>query len=313
MRRLIALCFFLCLLAFIRPAAASVGALEVFVSIPPQAAFVEGVAGDLATVHVLVGSGQSPHTFEPTPKQLADLSRAQLYFAIGLPFEVRLLKKARGANPKLVVVPTQQGVSYRLMRVHAPGHDHDALQPEVPNETGHVHGQGPRGPRPMPDPHIWLDPKLVKFQVHAIAEALAQADPAHAAQYRKNRDALDAKLDRLDRTIRKQLAPYHGRSLYVFHPAFGYFARAFGLVQVPIEQEGKEPGGSELAMLIAGAKRHGAKTIFVEPQFSKRQADAIAAAISGRVETLDPLARDYFANLESMARKIAAALSQERR
>jgi zinc transport system substrate-binding protein len=138
-------------------------------------------------------------------------------------------------------------------------------------------------------------------------------DPAHAGRYRTNLKRFIASLDRVNSKIAGELAPYRGRAFYVYHPALGYFADAYGLVEVPIEREGKQPGAGGLAQVIASAKEHGAKTIFVEPQFPKREAEAIARAIGGDVRTLDPLAKDYLNNLESMAGRIGEALKKERR
>jgi zinc transport system substrate-binding protein len=260
--------------------------VEVFVSIPPQAFFVERIAGELANVHVMVSQGQSPHSFKPTPKQLARLSDARCYFAIGLPFEQRLLQKVHGMSPDLRIVHTEENVPRRP-----------------------IGGHGKRG---VPDPHIWLSPRLVKIQAATIAKALEVMDPAHAGRYRTNLKKFIAALDRVDKEIARELAPYEGSPFYVYHPALGYFADAYGLVEVPIEREGKRPGAGGLAAAIASAKEHGAKTIFVEPQFSRRQAEAIARAIGGKVVVIDPLAKDYLNNLESIAVKIRGELSAEK-
>jgi len=268
---------------------AQAGGMEVFVSIPPQAFFVEHVAGKLAQVHVLAGSGQSPHALEPTPKQLADLARTRIYFAIGLPFEQRLLEKVRSISPDIRVVHTEEGVPRRPID----GHEHGT--------TG------------TQDPHIWLSPKLVRIQVMTISKALQEMDPAHAGLYQTNLKNFIASLDDVDKRVASMLAPYRGRSFYVYHPAFGYFADAYGLVQVPVEREGKDPGASGLAAVMESAKGSRAKTVFVEPQFPKRQAEVIAHAIGGQVVELDPLARDYLNNLEVMAERIRKALEEEGR
>jgi zinc transport system substrate-binding protein len=293
--------------------AAAEGRIDVFVSVPPQAYFVERVGGDRVNVHVMVEPGRSPHMFEPTPKQLVDLARAKLYFAIGLPFERQFLPKVRSANPDLVVVHTQKGVPYRLMRSKPLERDRDEFQVKSKKVTGHVHGQGPRGPSPIPDPHIWLDPKLVKMQAATIAAAFEKLDPKGASQYRKNLSSFIAALDRIDGKIARELAPFKGRPFYVYHPAFGYFADAFGIDQISIEVDGKEPGGSELVGIIKAARENGARTIFVEPEFSKARARVVATAIGGSVVILDPLAKDYIANLESMAKKISQALAIEKK
>jgi len=133
-------------------------------------------------------------------------------------------------------------------------------------------------------------------------------DPRHAAAYERNLKALQADLDEVDARIAEALAPLKGRKFFVFHPAFGYFADAYGLKQVPVEIEGKSPGPRRLAALIEKARREGVKVIFVQPQFSPRGAQAVAEAIGGVVVPMDPLARDYLKNLEHIAQQIKKAL-----
>ena len=268
--------------------------LNVFVSLLPQATFVGRIGGDHVKVGVLVGPGQSPHTFEPTPKQMTDLARARLFFALGWPFEKRLVAKMTAANPQLKVVDTRDGVPLRSMAAAEIDKD----------DADHQAGE--------PDPHIWVSPRLVKIQAATIARALAAEDPAHAADYEKGLKAFQEDLDRVDARIAKALAPLKGKEMFVYHPAFGYFADAYGLKQVPVEVEGKEPSAKHLAAFIERAKAAGVKIIFVQPQFSAKSAEAVARAIGGAVVPLDPTAKDYLANLETMAEKIGQALINPR-
>jgi zinc transport system substrate-binding protein len=120
-------------------------------------------------------------------------------------------------------------------------------------------------------------------------------------------------LDRLDARLRESLAPLKGRDFFVYHPAFGYFADAYGLRQIPVEIEGKEPTARQLARLIDRARAEGVRVIFVQPQFSAKSAQAIATAIGGSVIPLDDLAKDYLANLAAMAEKVRGALAAEKK
>lgn len=272
--------------------------IPVYVSIPPQAYFLERIGGDRVNVEVLVGEGQSPHTYEPTPKQMAKLAEAKAYFLIGIPFEKGLMKKIRQSHQSLVIVETQKGVPYRTLS----GHDH--------RHDGHGHGTEQGGESiGVPDPHIWMSPKLVKIQAQNIYDALSRLDPAHKRQYAANLQSFQADLDRVNARIARSLAPIKGKKMYVFHPAFGYFADAYGLTQIPIEIEGKEPGGRQLADLIEKAKKDGVKVIFVQQQFSKKSAEVVAKAIGGAVVPINPLSKEYLTNLE----KIAAAVEQSLR
>jgi zinc transport system substrate-binding protein len=259
--------------------------LTVFVSILPQAFFLERIGGKHVDVSVFVGEGQSPHTYEPTPRQMAKLASAKAYFAIGVPFEKSVLRKIRQSRKTLVIVETQKGIARRTLA----GHDHD-----------HGEGHEAKG-RGTTDPHIWMDPKLVKIQAKNICDALCRLDPVHRGDYTENLKTFQADLDRVDARISHSLAPFRGRRMYVFHPAFGYFADSYGLVQTPVEIEGKEPGARQLASLIERAKKDRVKVIFVQPQFSMKSAEIIAKGIGGVVVPMNPLERDYLTNLEKIA------------
>ncbi len=267
--------------------------INAFVSILPQAYFLERVGGQHVNVEALVGKGQSPATYEPSPQQMARLSSARVYFAIGVPFEKNLLKKIRQSQKKLVIVETQKGVVYRYLEGHR--HEDDA-------KGGGERHQG------IPDPHIWMDPSLVKVQAANIRDALCELDPANAKDYSRNLQVFVSDLDRADKRIRAALEPVKGKNMYVFHPAFGYFADRYGLRQVPIEIEGKEPGGKQLSGIIDKAKKDGVRVIFVQPQFSRKSAESIARSIGGVVVPIDPLARDYLTNLNRIALSVEKGL-----
>jgi len=270
--------------------------IPVFVSILPQAYFLERIGGSHVDVEVLIGAGQSPHSYEPTPKQMAKLATARAFFSIGVPVEKGILRKIRQSHKQLVIVATQQGITYRYLA----GHDH---------EHGEAHGKGHKSEgKKEPDPHIWMAPKLVKIQARNIYEALIRLDPAHKQEYASNLQVFEADLDRVDARIFRSLAPLKGRKMYVFHPAFGYFADAYGLIQVPIEIEGKEPGARQLSKLIDRAKKDRVKVIFVQPQFSARSAEVVAKAIGGVVVPIDNLDRDYLASLDRIASAVERGL-----
>jgi len=268
--------------------ASSPGKIAAFVSILPQAYFVERVGGEFVEVQVLVPSGQSPATFEPTPRQMAAMSRAEVYFRVGMPFEKQLVAKLAAANPKLKIVNTDSGVDLLPSAAHDEhgGHDHHS---EL-------------------DPHIWLDPELVQIQAENIARGLSELDSAHRGEFEKNLRLFQADLRRVDSLIAEVLAPLAGRTFYVFHPAYGYFGAAYGLKQKAVEMGGKEPSAKQLAQLIEQARAEGVRVIFVQPQFSRASAQTVARAIDGAVVALDPLAGNYLENLETMAAEMRRAL-----
>ena len=267
------------------------GQIKAFVGIAPEAYIVERIGGSHVSVSVLVGPGQNHHTFEPTPKQMVDLAEATVYFSIGLPFERRLLEKIREANPSLKCIDAREGISLRKMETA----DEDA-------ESEQDHGAGAM------DPHVWLSPLNAKIIAANICKGLKEVDPVHAADYENNLSPLRNELEALNTRIAGILAPFKGRAFYVYHPAFGYFADAYGLKQTSIEIEGKEPTPRQLAELITRAKADGVRVIFVQQQFPRRPAEAIAEEIGCAVVSIDPLSHDYIANLERIAEELRAAL-----
>lgn len=292
--------FFVAVVSFILPVNAmgsdenGVKKIQTFVSILPQAYFVDRIGGQYVETEVLVGPGQSPATYEPTPKQMARLGSSSIYFSIQVPFEKGFIPKLSKTYHNLEIVDTSVGIKPRYFT--GPEHHHDGEKKE------------PHGSR---DPHIWLDPKAVKIQARTICEALSRIDPGHAVYYRDNTDSFVQDLDKLDARIGSILQPLNGRKLYVFHPAFGYFAQSYGLEQTAIEMEGKEPSARQLSELITKAKAENIKTIFVQPQYSKKNAQTIASAIGGEVVAINPLPQDYIVELESMARIIRDSLSRK--
>lgn len=269
--------------------------VSVVVSIEPQAYFVERIGGEYVDFEVLVPSGSSPHTYEPTPQQMTKLGEAQLYFSIGVPFEQTLLKKITSTFENLEIVNTHGGIQRRPL---AEPHEHE-------DEHPHEHEAG------EPDPHIWLDPLLVKQQAQSMAEALIGADPEHRTDYESNLSSFEADLDAVHREIEEVLAPLKGREFFVYHAAFGYFGQRYGLKQVPVEVGGKNPSAKQLSQLIEKAKTAHVKVIFVQQQFSSQSAEAIAKEIGGVVVPMDPLARNYLNNLRKMAGAIRKGLTDK--
>ena len=263
--------------------------IKVFVSILPQAFFIEQLGGSRVEVDVLVGPGRSPATYEPTPKQMSSLARADIYFSIGVPFEKLLLKKISSAFEQLRIVDTVEGISLRR------------IEEDHPTHTGHEAGE--------PDPHTWLDPKLAKIQAATICREFCLLDPDSAELYKKNLEIFHDKLTEVDSRIAASLAPYRGREFFVYHPAFGYFGDSYGLRQVALETGGKEPSPRQLAALMERLEHEPLKVIFVQPQYSGGSLRALERTLGAVVVRIDPLSRDYLKNLEDMAEKLEKSLS----
>ncbi len=269
--------------------------INVFVSIAPQQHFVEQVGGDRVAVSVMVGPGQSPELYEPTPRQMARLAGADLYFSIGMPFESSWLPEIRKNNPALKIV----ACCAELARLA--GHEHH----------GHEHGGHDSEHGNSMDPHVWTDPNNVMVIAGLIEAALASHDKANAEAYRQAARAFNKQLQALDRLIAEKTAALKNRQLIVAHPSWGYFAERYGLSQISIEQDGKEIQGRSLAELIKFARQRNIRAVFTQPQFNDRAARVIAAEIGAKVIELDPLTADYIEDMRAMTDRIVQGLAGE--
>ena len=270
--------------------------LSVFVSILPQAYFVERIGGDRVSVEVMVKPGQDPHTFEPTPQQMARLASADAFFGIGVEFENTLIPRIQSTMKELALVDCREGIHLRQMEAN--GH-HEG------DEAGEGHTEEEHEGT---DPHIWLSVRnAIRFSA-TMHEALVRLDPDGKETYDRGYRDLVEDLEALDRRIAGLLEPVEGKTFFVFHPSFGYFADDYGLNQVAVETGGSQPSARQLARLIEEAREQGVQVLFVQPQFSQKSAETIAAEIGGAVVPIDPLARDYIDNLEKMARAVEEGL-----
>jgi zinc transport system substrate-binding protein len=258
------------------------GKVDVFVSIVPQKYFLEKIGQALVDVSVMVQPGASPATYEPKPKQMVALSKTKIYFAIGVPFEKVWLKKIASANPKMLVVHTEEGIEKKPMKADNP--------------------QGTK------DPHIWLSPPLVMIQARNILNALVAIDQANKSAYEAGYKQFIIEIKNLDAELKGIFSGKRkGMEFIVFHPSWGYYAGEYGLKQIPVEIEGKNPKPADLQRLIKHAKNLGVKVIFVQPQFSAANASVLAQEIGGKIAFSDPLALNWPDNLRQVAVKFKAA------
>ncbi|HJX29841.1 MAG TPA: zinc ABC transporter substrate-binding protein, partial [Thermoanaerobaculia bacterium] len=230
-----------------------------------------------------------------TPRQMRTLSRAALYIKVGHPafeFESEQLGPLLAGLPGLRIVDMSSGMLF-LGEAHEeePANHHDA----------HGHEGG--------DPHVWVSPDTFAVAAVNVARALEEADPGHAAEYRANLRGALAEIRAVDQEVRRQLGGTEPsrRKFMVYHPTWGYFARQYGLEQIAIEFEGKEPSAVRLIHLIEEARREGVKVIFVESGFPRESAQIIAEAVGGRVVTADPQDKDWPGNLRRTAAELREA------
>lgn len=266
------------------------GPLPVTVSVAPQAYVVEAIGGERVTVQVMVDPGQSAHTFSPSPRRLVALSDTRLYVKVGHPeyaYERRFLERLHDGGREVTVVSMVEDVELRELEDHHHDHDH------------HVHGET--------DPHVWVSPRVMRRTAERIAEALIALDPEGRDVFEQGLEDLLAEIDALDAEIRDTLSSLERRVFLVNHPAWGYFADDYRLVQLAIESEGKDSGPAQLAALIEEARELGIGVVFVQPGFASRGADVIARELGGRTVKVDPMARDWPATLRIMASALAEA------
>ncbi len=261
------------------------------VTILPQVEFVEKVGGDKVKVMAMVPPGASPHTYEPTPNQMIDLSNAKMYAKIGtdIEFELGSMDKIANLNKNLLIVDCSKGIELREMSEE--DKKADASDDNETYEEGTV----------VKDPHIWLSARNAKIMVENIYEGLVEVDPANKEYYKKNKDLYIAELDKVDTEISEKLSNLNNRKILVYHPAWGYFCRDYNLTQVAIEKEGKEPTLQGIENLIKQAKENNITIIFAEPQFSTKSAEVVAKEINGKVILIDPLPENYTENLYNVA------------
>ena len=270
--------------------------LKVTVSIPPQAFLAERIAGKAAVVNIMVPDGRSPHDYAPPPLQVKNAASSSVYFLIGrLPFENEIAKKLQGQSAVLLC-DTSAGI--KLLRAAPCEHDHHG-------EGDHQHNHGESGD----DPHVWMNPENLRAMAANMLPVLQRLLPDNREMFQKNFQELVGELSALDKKIAAELAPYKGRAVYVYHPAFGYFCDRYGLKQEAIEEGGKDPTPKQIMELIADAKRDKVKIIIVQKQFNSRSAAKIGEAIGGRVVPIDNLEYNVIRMLDHLAGQITDGLN----
>ena len=269
--------------------------INAVVSILPEQTFVKAIGGDKVNVSLMVQPGNSPHTYEPKPSQMIDIAKADLYFAIDVEFEHVWLPKFQSLNPKMQVIDLADNVTKIQMQEK---HECEADDEHHSEHEEHKH-EGE-------DPHIWTAPSNVKIIAENIYNALKKIDPVNADYYKRNLDIFVASIDETDRQIIDILSSLeNGEKFMVFHPSWGYFAKAYNLEQIAVEVEGKEPKPKELIHLLKEAKEEKVKAIFTQPEFSDTVAKIIAKELQIPVVKVSPLAANWSENLINIAKAIA--------
>lgn len=268
----------------------------VVVSILPQQYFVDRIGGDDVETLVLVGPGQSPHSYEPTPRQLEKLSRAAVWILSGTDFEGVLVEKVRAQFPSVPIADGTRGVAFRSIDHRHGNHDgrHD----------DHDHNI---------DPHTWLGREPAKIMAKTVCDELSRIVPERESVYRNNLALLVSDIDELFDSLSERLSPLQGRNVLVYHPAFGYFLDEFDLHQEAVETGGREPTVRTLAQLMERAQSEHAQAIFVQEQFSTVAATRIADELGIPVVPLDPLSGEWMDNIRRMGEALEMSLKNNTR
>jgi len=269
--------------------------IQVTVSIAPQAFFADKIGGRLVKTEYLIPAGASPAAYAPTPRQLIKAVNSDIYLKLGHP---HFLFEKIHIDPILANRPGLQVIS---MWGSPDGGDLAGGQAKIL----------PAASVGNDDPHIWMAPDNVRRAVRMIAAGLIELDPAHESEYLRNLKQFIREIDQLDSAISVMLKDSVNRKFMVFHPILGYFADQYGLEQIAIEHEGKEPGPARIIELIAKVQSERIKVIFTQQGFSKRGAEVIARETGATIVALEPLRYDWLANMYQIAGMIKSGLSDE--
>ncbi len=279
------------------------GKLQITVSILPQKYFIERIGGDRVRVQVLAGEGQNPHSYDPTPKQMAAFANTSAWILSGTDFETALKPKVVSQYPSLVIIDGTAGVRFRKMEEHSHEGDNDHDN----KNSDDAHGKGVNIDR-----HTWLGLSPSKIMAGHVRDLLVEVDPAGKDIYESNCQALVTDIDSVFSNLKKTLKPLSGKTVLVFHPSFGYFLDEFGIRQEAVETGGKEPNAKALSFLIEGAKADKTPAIFVQSQFPVNAAKTVADAVGAEVVMLDPLSPDWLENIKKMGAALESSLLKKK-
>ncbi len=259
-------------------------ATEIWTTLPPLAWLVEQIGGEKLAVQPFIGQGQDPHTFAPRPRAMMALQGAKLLVTTNADFETTIVGKLRAMYPNLKILD--------LSPVLAAGG-------EAAVEPGNN------------DPHVWLSLRHLAAFAPLIRDGLADFYPSERERFADNCQRLRQRLEQADAEYARRLAPHRGRAFYVHHPAFGFFARDYGLIQKAVEIEGKDPSPRQLLAVIEAARQEQVKVVIASPQFADRSARILAERIGGQVVKVDPLAPDTIVVVGQLVEAIAGPPAAE--
>lgn len=262
------------------------------VSIQPQRYFLEKIAGDKFDVLCLLAQGSNPESYEPSMTHLINLERSKAYLRMGnIGFELAILNKIKNNNPDLVIVDTSDGIDL-LKGTHGGVHSH---------EHSHSHSH-------EIDPHVWTSVPNAKIIAQNMYKALLEIDSQNKKYYTKNYNALLMELSELETELAEKMDSVKGSAFAVWHPSLSYFARDYGLIQIAMENEGKEVPASVLKREIDMAREHDVKVLFYQKEFDSRQIQTINEQLGAEMIEINPMSYDWAEEMK----KITNALTRNK-
>lgn len=302
-----------CALPLASPAAALEG---VVASIKPVHSLVAAVMQGVGEPALLVEGTGSPHAYSMRPSQARALENAGLVFWVGPGLETFLggPLETLGADATVVELAEAEGLVLHAFRESGPFEAHGHA-----DEHGHAHDEEEQAEADHHDDlHIWLDPENARAMVGAIEEALSAADPANAKTYEANAAGIAEKLDALIAETEAALAPVKGRGFVVFHDAYQYYEKRFGMEaagSITVSPEA-QPGAQGIAEIKAKVAELGAACVFAEPQFEPRLVSIVTEGTDARAGVLDPLGAQlddgpelYFELIRNLTRSLTTCLA----
>jgi zinc transport system substrate-binding protein len=247
------------------------GARIITVSIAPIGYFVREIAGDDFSVNTMVLPGANPHIYEPYPEQISKLRKSVAYISNGfLGFEMTWLDRFYEMNRSMVKLSLGDKI--------------DLIASEDMHEGDHAEGA---------DPHYWVSPKCAMTMASSVKDLLCKLNPSGEQKYESNYSGLLLKISELDKKAKSLFSEFSGEAFMIYHPNLAYLARDYGLEEIPVEFEGKEPPPSRLKELIDLARAKNIRTIFVQKEYDSRNAKAIAGEIGAKIVVIDPLSENW--------------------
>lgn len=262
----------------------------VTVSIAPYKYFVDAIAGGDFIVNVMVPPGSDPHIYEPVPGQISRLRASLGYISNGfLGFELAWLERFYETSPRM----KKLNLGDIIEPIDA-GHDH--------------HGEHTESA----DPHYWVSPKSALKMAEAVRDFLKELNPSSSAKYDENFAGLSDRIIELDTRSTEYFSQFRGRSFMIYHPNLAYLARDYGLREIAVESEGKEPSPAMMKELIDVSRRDSISTIFVQREYDTRNARSIAGETGARLVIIDPLAEDWYESTSSIIEALHQSLITKR-